>query len=241
MSAFPAAAPAPLSRPSLGPDLSPRPGGRRDAALTNPPGTTRRRTPRPWLAVQAGGRRGSELRVGERPPAGDPEKRKRREKKEEKKKKKSSVRLCHWACSVRRALPRAGSARRVLRAAAGAGPGWERRAAKRGLGWGSDAARRGDHAGAGAPTAVLLGHFLSCTRGSRASRGCLMGRDTDPAAPGRCIGDDATSATFGAVQPNPFCTRADCCQGRLHSPGLAVDRDSEDRSLRPLSPNRQVG
>lgn len=147
VSAFPAAAPAPLSRPSLGPDPSPRPGGRRYAALTNPPGTTRRRTPRPWLAAQAGGRRGSELRVGDRPPAGDPEKKKkkkeRKKKKEKKKKKNSSVRLCHWACSVRRALPRAGSARRVLRAAAGAGPGWERRAAKRGLGRGSDAAQLG--------------------------------------------------------------------------------------------------
>lgn len=50
---------------------------RRDAALTNPPGTTRRRTPRPWSAAQAGGRRGSGLRAGDRPPAGDPEKRKR--------------------------------------------------------------------------------------------------------------------------------------------------------------------
>lgn len=30
-SAFPAASPAPFSRPSLGPDWSPRPGGRRDA------------------------------------------------------------------------------------------------------------------------------------------------------------------------------------------------------------------
>lgn len=33
-----------------------------------------------------------------------------------------------------------------------------------------------------------------------------MGRDTDPAAPGRRTGDDATTATFGAVQPSPFCT-----------------------------------
>lgn len=88
VSAFPAASPAPLSRPSLGPDQSPRPGGRRDAALTNPPGTTRRRTPRPWLAAQARGRRGSELRVGDRPPAGDPEKRKRRKREKRRKKRK---------------------------------------------------------------------------------------------------------------------------------------------------------
>jgi hypothetical protein len=119
VAAFLAASPAPLSRPSPGPDPSPGPGGRRDAALTNPPGTTRRRTPRPWLAVQARGRRGSELRVGDGPPTGDPEKRKRRKRgkkrrKKRKRKKNSSVRLCHWACSVRRALPRAGSARRVL-------------------------------------------------------------------------------------------------------------------------------
>lgn len=149
MSAFPAAAPAPLSRPSLGPDPSPRPGGRRDAALTNPPGTTRRRTPRPWLAVQAGGRRGSELRVGERPPAGDPEKRKRREKKEEKKKKKKV--LCSTvplgmlsatgasACgfrsprfaSGRRGRPGLGAASRQTRPGLGIGRG-----AQRGPRWG---------------------------------------------------------------------------------------------------------
>lgn len=47
---------------------------------------------------------------------------KRRKKKKKEKKKNSSGRLRDWACSVRRALPRAGSARRVFRAAAGAGP-----------------------------------------------------------------------------------------------------------------------
>lgn len=69
-----------------------------------------------------------------------------------------------------------------------------------------------------------------------------MGRDTDPAAPGRRIGDDATTTTFGAVQPSPFCTRADCSgQGRLHSPGLAVGRDSEDCNLRPSESQQTVG
>lgn len=38
----------------------------------------------------------------------------RKEKEKKRRKKNSSVRLCYWACSVRRALPRAGSARRVL-------------------------------------------------------------------------------------------------------------------------------
>lgn len=43
------------------------------------------------------------------------------------------------------------------------------------------------------------------------------------------------------MQPSPFCTRADCSgQGRLHSPGLAVGRDSEDCGPHPSPESRQT-
>lgn len=59
-----------------------------------------------------GGGTASYLRIKKR-------KRKKKERKEkERKKENSSGRPCNWACSVRSALPRAGSARRVFRAAA---------------------------------------------------------------------------------------------------------------------------
>lgn len=131
----------------------------------------------------------------DRPPTGEPEKEKEEEREEKKKKEKkkrkknSSGRLCYWACSVRRALPRAGSARRVLRAAAGAGPGGERRAAKGSLGpvwgsWGPDGAPRETALGC-LPLRSRLSccwvHFVSCTLGKRRFTGAGRG----PPRPGR--------------------------------------------------------
>lgn len=159
--------------------------------------------------------------MGDRPPTGEPEKEKeeereekRRKKRKKKKKKNSSGRLGYWACSVRRALPRAGSARRVLRAAAGAGPGGERRAAKRGVGPEDRPRRRGD-------TALGCLPLLSRCRapGSlcelHAWEAALPGGGTrTPAARAAPRGEDANAATFGAVQPSPFCTRADDGSGR---------------------------
>lgn len=161
---------------------------RRDAALTNPPGTTRRRTPRPWSAAQAGGRRGSGLRAGDRPPAGDPEKRKRRKRegkkrrRRKKRKRKKKTPLFDWAtghaqCDGRFRVP-VPLAAFCERPGLGSGGGGEPPNAA----WAGDRTRhRGGPRQAGAPPAVQLGHFLSCAHGSRASQGCLTGRDTDPA------------------------------------------------------------
>lgn len=71
------------------------------------------------VAAYAGMLGGSARGLGEACYLRPPQKKKEKEKRKEKN---SSGRLCDWACSVRRALPRAGSARRVFRAAAGAGP-----------------------------------------------------------------------------------------------------------------------
>lgn len=106
-----------------------RAGGRRDSPLTNPPGTTPRRAPRPWQQLRpgmvggwgGGGGAASYFRLEKK--KGKEERKKNKEKKE-KEKKNSSGRHYNWACSVQPVLPRAGSARRVFRAAGGAGLVW---------------------------------------------------------------------------------------------------------------------
>lgn len=130
--------------------------------------------------------------------------------------------------SGRRGRPGLGAASRQTRPGPGIGHGAA-----------GDGARLGWLAPLLLPGTGLLGHFLSCTHmrepripGTRLPHGAGHG----PPRPGRRrIGDDATTATFGAVQPSPFCTRAGCChQGPLHSPGLAVGRGSETAARTPL-------
>lgn len=75
---------------------------------------------------------------------------------------------------------------------------------------------------AGVPPAAPLGH-LGSGGALGGGRGRLTGRDAEPAARAAPGGEDASTATFGAVRPSPFCTEADGCgQGRLHSPGPAA-------------------
>lgn len=186
--------------------------------------------------------------MGDRPPTGEPEKEKeeereekRRKKRKKKKKKNSSGRLGYWACSVRRALPRAGSARRVLRAAEGAGPGWRAGSGqtRRGSG-GSAAAPWGDCARLPDPRVALSCrwlHLVSCTLGEPRLTGAGRGPPAARAAP---RGEDANAATFGAVQPSPFCTRADGSDpGRRRA--LWPGGPAETQGAAPLlSPGRRM-
>lgn len=142
---------------------------------------------------------------------------------------------------MRRALPRAGSARRVLRAAAGAGPGGERRAAKRGLGpgrIGCDAA--GDCARLPAPPVVLpccWVHFVSCTP----RKPCFTGAGRGPPRPGRRLeGMMLTRPRLGRCSPAHSAPELMVLvgTGAMHF-GRGSGRDSGAAPL--LSPGRRMG
>lgn len=189
-SAFPAASPAPFSRPSQGPDWSPRPGGRRDATRHLPTRLGQRGAGHlghgQLLRLGDGGGldlgRGTGLLLETQKREKEERGREKKEEEERKEKEKKKTPLFDWAtghaqCDGRFRVP-VPLAAFCERPGLGSGGGGEPPNAA----WAGDRTRhRGGPRQAGAPPAVQLGHFLSCAHGSRASQGCLTGRDTDPA------------------------------------------------------------